>query len=148
MMKLTDFGAIGDGKFLNTEAFAQAIEAAAAAKEVLCIPTGTFLTGTIVLKGVSLYLEPGAVIKGSGNLEDYPVQDFHHNEMGWLRALIICRDADHVSITGHGTIDLSGRAFYDTTVMNVPLTKVPMTASSAWVRTPSALWAGIPTSGT
>lgn len=129
MIKLTDFGAIGDGVFLNTEVFQAAIQEAVRLREGLCIPSGVYLTGTIHLRGVSLYLEPGAVIKGSPNLEDYPEQDYYHNEMGYLRALIINRDADNVSITGEGTIDLSGKAFYDTSVMNVPPTKVPMTPS-------------------
>ncbi|MBQ9141245.1 MAG: right-handed parallel beta-helix repeat-containing protein [Lachnospiraceae bacterium] len=125
MLKLTDFGAIGDGVYLNTEVFQKAIDASAEKGEGLCIPAGTFLTGTILLKGVSLYLEAGAVIKGSTNIEDYPEQDYIHNELGALRALIINRDADNVSITGEGIIDLSGKAFYDTSVMNVPQSKVP-----------------------
>jgi len=125
MVNLLDFGAIGDGVFMNTEAFRMAINAAAAKKECIRIPAGTFLTGTMNLNGVSLYLEAGAVIKGSSNLEDYPEQDYVHNEMGALRALIINRDADNVSITGEGTIDLNGKSFYDTSVMNVPQSKVP-----------------------
>lgn len=127
MLKLTDFGAIGDGIAMNTEAFRMAVAACREARETLCVPAGVFLTGTINLNGVSLYLESGAVIKGSEHIEDYPEQDYYHNEMGWLRALIINRDADNVSISGEGTIDLSGKAFYDTSVMNIPETKVPMT---------------------
>ncbi len=129
MISILDFGAVGDGKFMNTQAFARAIEAAKQTSQAIVVPTGVFLTVTINLRGVSVHLEQGAVIKGSTDLQDYPEQDYYHNEMGYLRALIINRDADHVSITGQGTIDLSGRAFYDTSVMNVPPTKVPMTKS-------------------
>lgn len=125
MLILTDFGAIGDGIYMNTEAFQTAIDTAAAKREGLRVPAGIFLTGTINLKGVSLYLEAGAVIKGSTNIEDYPEQDYIHNELGALRALIINRDADNVSIIGEGIIDLSGRSFYDTSVMNVPTSRVP-----------------------
>ena len=127
MINITDFGAIGDGVFMNTEVFESAIDAAVTGDKCLYIPAGTYLTGTINLKGVSLYLETGAVIKGSSNMEDYPEQDYIHNEMGVLRALIINRDADDVSISGQGTIDLSSKSFYDTTVMNVPQSKVPLT---------------------
>jgi len=127
MIKLTDFGAVGDGVFMNTTAFQTAIDTAAEKKEAVCIPAGIFLTGTINLKGVSLYLEANAVIKASGNLTDYPEQDYMHNEFGALRALIINRDADNISITGEGTIDLSGKSFYDTSVMNVPDNGVPFT---------------------
>lgn len=126
MLNLKDFGAIGDGKFMNTEVFQTAIDATAIKGEGLCIPAGTYLTGTINLKGVSLYLEAGAVIKASSSIEDYPEQAYVHNEMGPLKALIVNLGADNVSITGMGTIDLSGKSFYDTTVMNVPETKVPM----------------------
>ena len=120
MLKLTDFGAVGDGKTLNTEAFKAAVEAAAKNGEGLNIPAGVFLTGTIDLKGVSLYLEAGSVIKGSPNLEDYPEQDYYHNELGTLTALIINRDHDNVSITGEGTIDFNGKSFYDLSAMDVP----------------------------
>ena len=126
MLNLRDFGAIGDGKFMHTSVFQKAIDEAKVNGESLCIPAGTYLTGTISLKGVSLYLEAGAEIKASSNIEDYPVQDYIHNEMGPLRALIVNLGADNVSITGMGTIDLSGKSFYDTSVMNVPETKVPM----------------------
>lgn len=125
MLRLTDFGAIGDGVYMNTEAFKKAIDVACEKREGLFVPAGVYLTGTILLKGVSLYLEAGAVIKASTNIEDYPEQDYIHNELGALRALIINRDADNVSITGEGTIDLSGRSFYDTSVMNVPSGRVP-----------------------
>lgn len=127
MINITDYGAVGDGIYMNTEAFRLAVSEAAKQNETVYVPAGTFLTGTIILNGVSLYLAAGAVIKGSLDMKDYPEQDYYHNELGYLRALIINRDADDVSITGQGTIDLSGKSFYDTSVMNVPQTRVPMT---------------------
>lgn len=127
MVNLKDFGAVGNGRFMNTEVFRAAIEEAARQNTTLYIPTGVYLTGTILLNGVSLYLEAGAVIKGSSDIADYPEQEYVHNEMGKLRALIINIGADNVSITGSGTIDLNGKAFYDTSVMNVPQSKVPLT---------------------
>ncbi len=120
MISILDFGAVSDGKTLNTKAFADAIAAAKETKETVCVPAGTYLTGTVNLQGVSLYLEAGAVILGSPDLNDYPVQDYVHNEMGPLRALIVNLGHDHVSVTGAGTIDLNGTAFYDTTKMNIP----------------------------
>ena len=128
MLNITDFGAVGDGKYLNTEAFERAVCAAKETKGAICVPAGTFLTGTINLRGVSLHLEAGAVLLASPNLTDYPVQDFVHNEMGPLTALIVNLGHDHVSITGSGTIDLNGGAFYDRSRFNVPETRMPMTA--------------------
>lgn len=125
MINIIDFGAVGDGVFMNTEAFAKAIAAAKKNNDAVCVPAGTFLTGTINLGGVSLHLEAGAVIKASSDLKDYPEQDYYHNEMGVLRALIVNLNSDNVTISGSGTIDLSGKSFYDTSVMNVPDSKVP-----------------------
>ncbi|MBQ8087306.1 MAG: right-handed parallel beta-helix repeat-containing protein [Clostridia bacterium] len=127
MISITQFGAVGDGAHLNTEAIQSAVSAAKAAGEVLNIPAGTFLTGTIDLMGVSLHLSAGAVLKGSERMEDYPIQPYRHNEMGPLRALIMNIGHDHVSICGKGCIDLSGQAFYDHSRYNIPPTRVPIT---------------------
>lgn len=128
MLSILEYGAVGDGKFMNTQAFAEAIHAARKTGESVSVPAGTFLTGTINLQGVSLYLETGSVIKASGDLADYPVQDYHHNEMGDLRALIVNLYHDNVSITGSGTIDFSGHDFYDMNSYDVPESCVPFTA--------------------
>ena len=127
MIDITKFGAVGDGVTVNTKSIQAAIHAAAETGETVRIPGGVFVTGTLNLYGVSLHLESNAVLKGSENLEDYPVQDYIHNEMGPLRALLINRDCDNVTIDGCGTIDLSGRAFYDTSVKNVPESRIPFT---------------------
>ncbi len=120
MRNITEFGAVGDGKTVNTAAIQAALDEAAKSRGTVLIPEGVFLTGTLELHGASLYLDGGAVLKGSANLEDYPIQDYIHNEMGPLRALIINRDCDNVSIDGNGTIDFSGGAFFDKTARNVP----------------------------
>ncbi len=127
MLNLTDFGGIGDGVTMNTAAFARAIAAARERGEAVHVPAGVFLTGTVDLGGVSLVLEEGAVLKGSPDLADYPAGDFIHNEMGPLTALIVSMHAEHLSITGRGTIDLNGRAFYPGGEYNVPASKVPLT---------------------
>lgn len=127
MIDITKFGAVGDGKTINTAQIQSAIDEAARTGETVVIPGGVFISGTLNLHGASLYLEPGAVLKGSENLDDYPPQDYIHNELGALRALLINRDCDNVTIDGSGTIDLSGKSFYDTTVKNVPPSRVPFT---------------------
>lgn len=127
MLNIVQFGAVGDGVTINTKNIQAAIDAAVKTGETVQIPGGVFMTGTLNLNGASLHLEPGAVLKGSENLEDYPVQDYVHNEMGPLRALLINRDHDNVTIDGTGTIDFSGKSFYDTSVMNVPPSRVPFT---------------------
>ena len=89
MLDITKFGAVGDGAALNTESIQAAIDAAAKTGETVCVPGGVFLTGTLNLHGVSLHLEAGAVLKASENLADYPPQDYVHNELGVLRAMIV-----------------------------------------------------------
>ena len=128
MLYITDFGAKGDGTFLNTDAFRKAIETAKKTGETVAVPGGVYLTGTINLEGVSLHLEAGAVIKASPDLNDYPDQPYVHNEMGRLKALIVNLGHDHVSITGSGTIDLNGQSFYDHSRYAVPEhPKTPLT---------------------
>ena len=127
MIDLLKFGAIGDGKTLCTESFRKAIQAAKERHEAVNVPAGEYLTGTIDLQGVSLHLEAGAVIKGSSNPEDYPVMPFHHNELGDLRALIVCLGGEDVAISGEGTIDLNGASFYDFSKPIVPESRVPFT---------------------
>jgi polygalacturonase len=63
--RLLDFGAVGDGKTINTEAFSKAIAAVTAAGGgQLIVPKGEFLTGPIVLSShMDLHLEEGAKIQ-------------------------------------------------------------------------------------
>lgn len=83
-------------------------------------PRGTYITGTVDIKGASVYLEKGSVWKGSENLEDYRPNGFAHNEMHQTTCLIYSMHHDHISISGSGTIDLSGDAFYDLNDLNSP----------------------------
>lgn len=63
----------------------------------LYFPAGTYLTGQIDMKSnVNLYLDPGALIKGTIHPEDYE------------SCLIRFDGVSNVQITGHGTIDGSG----------------------------------------
>jgi polygalacturonase len=104
-----------------------AIDAAASRFGTVLVPAGTFLTGTINLKGVSLYLEKGAVLKGSPDFKDYPFYGFVHNEMGDVRSLIYCMDSGDIKIYGQGTIDLNGDSFYDLNERSIPASRVPFT---------------------
>src|SRR5579883_3279374 len=67
------FGAVGDGKTLDSPAINRAIDACnAAGGGVVYMAGGSFLSGTVVLKSnVTLYLEADATLLGSTNLADY-----------------------------------------------------------------------------
>ncbi len=105
---ICDFGAVGDGKTLNTSAIQKAIEACRrnGAGTVL-VPGGTFLSGALRLYGnMDLHLEKGAILKGSANLADYMLE-------GKRVGLLYSENAENISLTGLGNIDGNGDAFMD-----------------------------------
>ncbi|MGN0764325.1 MAG: glycoside hydrolase family 28 protein [Aristaeellaceae bacterium] len=112
---------------LCTAALQAAIDAACDGCGVVYIPRGTYLTGTLNLKNVTLCLGKGACLKASENLEDYRYIDYVHMEMGRVLPLLYSMETDGVRICGEGEIDLSGDAFFDLNKPRIPQTRVPMT---------------------
>src|SRR5262245_4215091 len=74
---VTEKGAVADGTTLNTKALQAAIdECAASGGGTLVFPKGEFLSGALFLKpGVNIELAEGAVLKGSKDFADFPVQE-------------------------------------------------------------------------
>jgi polygalacturonase len=111
-------GAVGDGVTLNTLVIQKAIDQLATnGGGTLVIPKGEFLTGAIFLKpGVNLHLDQGAVLKGSTNIENYPAMEtrIEGQVQVWRPALVNAKKADHLRITGEGTIQGGGKPFWDT----------------------------------
>ena len=77
------------------------------------IPRGVYIAGTLNLGSASLYLEKGAVLKASGEFEDYTDNGFVHNEMRKTISFLYSMHHEDICIHGEGTIDLSGDSFYD-----------------------------------
>ncbi|HEV2692014.1 MAG TPA: glycosyl hydrolase family 28-related protein, partial [Verrucomicrobiae bacterium] len=108
---ITNFGACGDGKTVNTEAIQKTIEAAAKHGGVVQVPAGTFMTGAIYLKSkVELNLAAGATLQAVTNEEAYPLVPTRIAgiEMPWPSALINVIGQQEVKVTGTGTIDGNG----------------------------------------
>jgi polygalacturonase len=114
---VAEFGAVGDGKTLNTERIQSAInQLASKGGGTLVVPRGVFLSGAIFLKpGVNLHLDEGAVLKGSTDRKDYPKMrtriEGHFEE--WLPALVNADRVDRLRVTGSGTLDGNGAPFWE-----------------------------------
>lgn len=79
----------------------------------LTLTKGTYLTGGLILRsGVELHLEEGATLLGSTNPYDYqPIHVTHSDDQrhdNSAMALIVADGAEHICITGSGTIDGQG----------------------------------------
>lgn len=97
---IVQYGAVGDGKTLNTLAIQSAIDKCAdAGGGTLLIPAGTFLSGALFLKpGVNLHLDKGAVLQGSTDIADYPEGEtrIEGKIQTWVPALV---NAAHATIS-------------------------------------------------
>jgi polygalacturonase len=125
---LLDYGAKGDGKTMNTEAFQNAVAALAkAGGGHLIVPAGTFKTRSIVFAShMDLHLEPGAVIKAPTSFADYDIPDPNLPRVEpagqpaaargpgrRIAPIISCPSGTtDIAITGSGTIDGSGAMFW------------------------------------
>jgi polygalacturonase len=109
---VTDYGAVADGKTVNTKAIQAAIDkCASSGGGVLVIPKGTFLSGAIFLKqGVNLLVEKDGVLKGTTNIDDYPVIQtrWEGTEEPWTSAFVNAEGVTGLEISGEGMIDGSG----------------------------------------
>ncbi|NMA14122.1 MAG: glycoside hydrolase family 28 protein [Clostridia bacterium] len=108
-ISVTDFGAVGDNKTLNTKAIQDAIDACyASGGGRVVIPRGVFVTGTIRLKShVTLRIDVGAILTGSIDLEDYPTDG--SRGLDGTGSLIYAEQAENVNIEGFGIIDGSNK---------------------------------------
>ena len=112
---LTDFGAVGDGKTLNTEAFTEAIASLAQhGGGKLVIPPGLWLSGPIRLQSnIDLHLEAGALLQFTPDYKQYPlvVLDVKGEKEVASISPISGENLENVAITGHGIIDGAGDAW-------------------------------------
>jgi hypothetical protein len=116
-----------EDQFKNTQAIARAIDEATRAPGydktgcVINIPKGKWLTGPIELRSnLTLRLDKDATLLFSADPEDDPPAQLTRwegiecvNYAGYIRA----RDANNIAISGKGTIDANGRAWWRTARM-------------------------------
>jgi polygalacturonase len=107
-LNVRDFGAVGEGKVKDTEAFQKAMDTCArGGGGTVIVPRGVYLIGSIVMgSNTVLQIERGANLCGSPDIEDYPL-----GRVRWEgefvqghRALISADGAANVLIVGGGSI--------------------------------------------
>lgn len=111
------FGAVNDGKTINTKAIQRAVDQANKSKGGRVIfPGGKYLSGSFILKsGVELVLNRGAILLGSIDPRNYEKMEFEGALVSQKAddnsklALIIAYKADDIGISGEGVIDGQGR---------------------------------------
>lgn len=111
---ITDYGAKGDGKKINTRVINEAIRTCNKnGGGVVMVPEGRFVSGSIqLLSNVSLKLEAGSAIIGSTDISQYATSDKPiFNEDYSSYGLIYAVDAKNISILGTGEIIGNGTAF-------------------------------------
>ncbi len=115
---ITDYGVKADGKVYTREIQAL-IEKACETGGVIVVPPGEYITGALFFKkGVHLYLDKGAVLKGSDYISDYEIMQtrIEGECCIYVSALINADNCDGFTIFGKGTLDGNGerawRAFW------------------------------------
>jgi polygalacturonase len=123
IFNITDYGAVGDGQTMNTEAFRRTINACSnAGGGTVVVPPGLWLTGPIELKSrINFHVERGAVVLFSRDHNDYPI--IKSPTRGYVVASPLYGfNLEDVAITGSGLLDGSGATWR-------PVKKSKVTAS-------------------
>ncbi|MEJ7737181.1 MAG: glycosyl hydrolase family 28 protein [Chitinophagaceae bacterium] len=112
---IKDFGAVGDGKTINTASLQKAINACNKNHGgIVVVPAGIYIIGTVNLKSnVHLYLQSGAVLRGSANLNDYEPYIPEPPFVPIHKGMFFTEDAENITISGEGQIDGNGDVYFE-----------------------------------
>ena len=111
---ITDYGVVNDSLQVQTTAIQHVIDLAAAEGGVVVIPKGTFRSGALHFpQGTSLWVE--GRLKGSDRVRDFPLTTtrIEGQTCSYFPALVNVEGADGFVLGGTGTLDGSGRAFWE-----------------------------------
>jgi polygalacturonase len=114
-VNIIDFGAVGDGQTLNTNAISDAIDAVSKkGGGKVVIPRGLWLTGPIILKSnINLHADEGALVIFSSDKDLYPVIETNYEGKNQFRCTspIYGNDLENIAITGNGIFDGTGEVW-------------------------------------
>ena len=114
-VSLAEYGGVGDGITLNTEAFKKAIGSLSEkGGGKLVVPKGIWFTGPIELKSnINLHLDKGSVILFSPDFNLYPLVNTIFEGLSTRRCQspVSGKNLVNVAITGEGSINGSGQAW-------------------------------------
>lgn len=113
---ITDYQVKNDSTLLQTEAIQAVIDQASQqGGGVIIIPKGTFLSGALFFKPhTHLYLQEGAVLKGSDDISNFPIIDtrMEGQSLKYFAALVNADKVDGFTISGKGTINGNGLRYW------------------------------------
>jgi hypothetical protein len=113
---LTDYGVKADSALVQTDEIQAVIDKAAdEGGGVVVAPKGTFLSGSLFFKqNTHLYLDEGAVLKGSDDISDYKIVTtrVEGQTLKYFAALVNADHVDGFTISGRGTINGNGLRFW------------------------------------
>ncbi|RKN79267.1 glycoside hydrolase family 28 protein [Ulvibacterium marinum] len=136
---IATYGAVNDGLTMATQAIQAAIEDCHKdGGGIVVVPPGEYISAPVYLKSnITLYLAPGAVLKGSGNLKDYRLEldgmigDQKNTSKNTINTgertisgesdragLITAYNANNISIIGEGIVDGNAMAYHDENKMH------------------------------
>ena len=114
--KITDHGVVNDSTLLQTEKIQAVIDQASSkGGGVIIIPKGTYLSGALFFKPKThLYLEEGAVLKGSDDISNFPIINtrIEGQSLKYFAALVNADKVDGFTISGKGTINGNGLRYW------------------------------------
>ncbi len=113
---ITNYGVQNDSTILQTERIQAVIDKAAQdGGGVICIPKGTFLSGSLFFRPrTHLYLEKGATLKGSDDISHFDVIDtrLEGQNLTYFVALVNVIGVDGFTLSGEGKINGNGLRFW------------------------------------
>lgn len=113
---ITNYGVQNDSTILQTKRIQAVIDKAAQeGGGVICIPKGTFLSGSLFFKPrTHLYLEKGATLKGSDDISHFDVIDtrLEGQNLTYFAALVNAIGVDGFTLSGEGKINGNGLRFW------------------------------------